>query len=679
MNIQLLSNKSSEFYDPYQIPPNLYFSKLHQKSQILGICSKDKKTKTFEKCPCCNMSTDKVPFSIFCKLEDLRGYVGFSHYIFLKLIKQMIFMLMIPYYFIVGTTHIALHILESDNTDRVYFDRLMADIIFLLYFYCFCYIYLPLWVNKQIKSYHKYNKSISGMTVLVENLPEKWTKQELHNFFERRLQFKVKTVIPFKTNQILKNMSEKVHKISIKKYKMKLEMNEIINKPINKKGQKRLKCLNQKIKKFNDSLESLILESSSMSEELESKSSNIAFLILEDSDSQQRLIKIWPNNFIFRALLIIFQRSEVFTFHGKFLTLHQAPDPNEIIVDNVGFSNIKRFLISFLLFLLGLCFLMFSYFILIGLNFDGTNDSALTHSVEKYLPGVLTLVFSKIIKESFLFLSTSVKFQTRSEYERYCLKFILVCQFILSIANTFLKVLLMEVLANIIYLMTDSGLSFLDLLDIFIHYYTPILAMMTFIPLVHLLNFHLFYKFYQRYRMEKNPNKIMVTQEKCNFIYENPELKIIEFYLDYNYIYVLEVFMWPIFPLWIGFSIVHFGLLYCVFKWVLLKRSKINKQHSQSTFYDLIKVTKNGPFLYSFSLFFLNLKYTIFLETDHSYDKRILACGVILTITLFFGLLSFCCGNSRTLKVFKVEEKQNVKFENLSESQQKEYNVFGKI
>ena len=334
--------------------------------------------------------------------------------------------------------------------------------------------------------------------------------------------------------------------------------------------------------------------------------------------------------------------------------------------------------------LIGLYYVLYSFINTGALNLptsiddldETSEESSEENFFDRCVGSILIFIFNKGIKELFLWLSKLPRFKTRSDYERYALNLVVFCQFMLSIMNTFISILgLVFIISFLSIIYKDNDSNFLDLLNGLIRYYTIMFCYMLLMPLANFLDFRQIFKYYMRYKIMKSPENSSITQEKCNKIFENPDFKLIDFYLQFNYIYIFGVFMWPIFPLWIIFSILTFGLLYYVFKYILLRNSIINKQQSQTTFYSLITLIRKGPFLYSLSLFFLNLKYTLFFTMDDLYNQRILICSILILINFLFGILSLCCNTSRTLQGLKIEQKSFIKFKDFDQNQIKEYDL----
>ncbi len=569
---------------------------------------------------------------------------------------------MIPYIFIVNFPHFLLIFLK-ENTDNIYIDRQCADLIFLLYFSLFIRVFLPIWLNSQLKFYYKENKSISFLTLFISNLPKKWKKEELKDFLQKKAlillgkNLEIAKITCFQHSENLEKIQRKIQKNLAFQRKLK---KKIFEKRVSQSRKSResfeifegkYEILQKKIQFYHEEGRRIMGKSG----EIEEIYQKFAFVILENNEIKKLFINKWPNNWFFA-------KKRDFSFKNHKILIKSAPDFNDINVKNLGKSSfLLRILVIFIAFLIIMVF-----YLIISLFKNIFTD--------KFFGSFLMLFFNKIIEKIFLFLSKKAKFQTFTKFERFSLNLIGFFQFL----NTFLMALIhcnfLGFFIEFFSAISNRNLIvFEDFFNEFIQYFTRIFFFIVLIPLAHLLNFSQMLRYFQRFRVEKG-KLLVISQKKLNKIWENAPLQIIEFYFDFDYIYLISVFMWSFYPIWVFLTIFAFFMLYWMFKYLLLRLFTIKKQRSEKTFFNLINIIRKGPLLFSISLLFINIKNLFFFN-----NLRLFVCSwLIFSVFLleFLGNFGFFC-DTRYFKGLNFK-KSAMGMEEVK-GQENDYNLFESI
>ena len=654
--------ESYEYSKILYIEPNIYHAELHEFSTKLGFfCENPRFPEKY--CPCCGNSVEKKQFPLFCSNESLRSSISFSYYIFLKLIKKIIKLLMIPYVLIVTIPHLILLWL-SENTKNIYLDRQCADVIYLFYMLLFVKIYIPFWLNKKLKIYHNSNKSISFLTISVRNLPEKWLKDDLKSFLQKKTMkllmkpLEIEKIVAFKHCEAVRKIQKKIQKCLIAQRKLKKTMfsRQIITQKRKELDffdvlEEKFQFLNQKIKYYRIQTKRILNKTQKFQE--------YAYVILKNSSLKKELISKWPGYFSYYFKKTGCFSASNFLFKKKLLKLKSAPDSNDLIVENLSRNSFSRILLRNII-IIGSFGIMAGFYSLIywfikytGLKIgnqpNNTQQNGAEYDCYRILGSLMIISLNKIIEKIFLILSKIPKFETFTDLERFSLNLIGFFQFLNTFVMTFINFFFVTFFFEFAQEVFNGNVNaFETIFSEFVKYFTTIFIFIMLIPLAHFINIMQFYRFFLKWRI-KSHRFMINSQKKLNKIFENVRLEIIDFYFDFNYIYLLSVFMWPFYPIWIFLSIGALFMLYWAFKFLLLRVFTLKKQRSERTFFSLINMIRKGPFLYALGLFSLNFNFLFDGDVD---DIRLKICtGIVMGLLImefFANYVIFC--NSKVLR-----------------------------
>lgn len=185
----ILEEENSILLNPYLIPPNIDIALMHQKANKFGFEPEESKiidesikinndshlelkinedsiikstpisdyeekksnNLNFQECPCCFESLNKQKLNFFFDSNEIE-ILGPAYPIFLKMLKTLLFFIIIPYFFSVFIPHIIYLYFECGNVNsmslcnsgdedfnldlylQVIDDRLLVDLLFSIYF-----------------------------------------------------------------------------------------------------------------------------------------------------------------------------------------------------------------------------------------------------------------------------------------------------------------------------------------------------------------------------------------------------------------------------------------------------------------------------------------------------------------------------------------------------------------
>jgi len=190
--------------------------------------------------------------------------------------------------------------------------------------------------------------SPSDYTLQVSELPVKEKEEDIQNFFE--------TCIPNRTIKI----SKIVMAYFVEDYvNLKTRKDELISKQSNlmsnivhtekKKNQiqpilrkkkedvdKELVVIQEKIDEFEKECR----------EDAADKFCGVVFISLQREDDQDAFLKFWQRSFFQTILLLIMSKllkNHPKTYKGKIITVARAPEPTDVIWQNLGYTSLYRF------------------------------------------------------------------------------------------------------------------------------------------------------------------------------------------------------------------------------------------------------------------------------------------------------------------------------------------------
>ena len=303
--------------------------------------------------------------------------------------------------------------------------------------------------------------------------------------------------------------------------------------------------------KLEKKLEELIKKTESLNEE---NFSGCIFITFETMKEPEKFLETYPKNFVMSLLIKIknikyflcrcfISREESKRFFLKRnLDLHIAPEPEDIIFENLEYSSMERNLRILFIYFLSFIIIGFCFFVIFEFNRlqieknianNKRNKNLIKYSLSLLITGVISLI--NIVFEKILGHLTKIE------------KHISMTDHYLSLS---IKLTLFTFINSaIVPLISDSYVSKegnYELLVLNITTYFLTHSLIT--PLIWTFNFRFLYKKIKICCIEKSDNHNM-TQRELNEIYELPDMAIA---YKYSYIFktlLMSFFYMPIFPL----------------------------------------------------------------------------------------------------------------------------------
>ena len=306
--------------------------------------------------------------------------------------------------------------------------------------------------------------------------------------------------------------------------------------------------------------------------------SGVVFVTFNTMDEQEEFLKRYPKSFIgsliislknlkyFCCCCLIIKNSKKRYILQKDIEVDEAPEPEDIIFENLHFSSKERFCRIFLIYFLSMIIIGICLTIILGLNYvqikyqqaSDNNRIFITYLVSFIITGV-TFLLNSIFQISLGYLT---RIEKQISMTNYYLSF--------SIKLTFFSFMtsgIVPLLSNYYY---DQNSNYNLLLA---NMFTMFLINSFLTPIMWTFDFKFLLKKYNINKIEKNGNSDL-TQRELNSLYEFPDMKI-----SYKYSYIaktllLSFFYLPIFPFGVLISLLGFIFGYFLEKYNFSHRYK---------------------------------------------------------------------------------------------------------
>lgn len=378
-------------YDPYKIPADLNMARNHAIAKRVG---KPNFNNVLNICPCCNMHIENELFPMCCNLQDL-SFLGCAYPFLFFYIKQVLFILC-AFFFIGGSFNLLIVNWNcTDNCVRFFgFGILnmanlnsqvtglswlstLVSIVMLVFMFCIKPKFF-----EAMKHYNDTVVSISSYTIMVQNLPKDITKEEIVEYFYNLTKQKIiKVNFAYNVEKYQENFNRKLRNCSrITENQEKLviykgmEANKDNHQDINK-GLIDLD-IEDTICQLQQETEDLLQENIELEEKLqefernceESQSSEFtgtAFVTFNSQLPVKVLIDQWGVTYLKNIQFLLFGRcsNPYLRFRKKTIQIHTAPDPTDLIWENLDFSFVRDFFNYILLYFVSGMILVLSFYI----------------------------------------------------------------------------------------------------------------------------------------------------------------------------------------------------------------------------------------------------------------------------------------------------------------------------
>ena len=328
-------------------------------------------------------------------------------------------------------------------------------------------------------------------------------------------------------------------------------------------------------------------------------------------------------------------------FKNEILKIERAPEPNDIIWENLGYSwsfILKRKIFTSLATFFGLAcsfvgILAVSYFQRFLIAQDNSQDNYLEKIVINSM-GAATIVMINHVLNYVIDLFTAM--EKHSTYTGY--------QTALAgkkIIAAFFNTAFIYILISIYFsdLVGRTGLV-QNLLYIYIN--NMIINVMLFI-------FDPFYllKLYKQRQFERNPENTFLRQNEANSLFEDYPIQVPYLFSSVVYLVLFTSFYGSLVPMGTIIGIITLIVFYWTYKYVLLRRTSVKNLLGKKIAYEMIEYLEYSPFLFALGDIFFSF---LFFHQVSNYN--IIAC--IIAILNF--LLPMKLINKR---LFIIQEKKD--------------------
>lgn len=286
------------------------------------------------------------------------------------------------------------------------------------------------------------------------------------------------------------------------------------------------------------------------------------------------------------------------------LYVERAPEPNDIIWENLGTSWMEKFKLQWWTFMYTCLVLVFCFFCIFGLTFlqkyiTDPNDPKTLNTNVQNLVNALGAIFISVV--NYLLNFVIKKFALLEKH-------FTVTGYDSSIASK--KVIAQFMNTAIIYIIiswikgswTEKSGLVNQLLNICLSTIFVNSFLFAFDPLY-------LYRLYLRRKVVKAPEKSMMTQSEAHALFEDPSLDIPNLYSGVINVMLFSAFYATLEPLVILFAIITLCIYYWIFKIILVRRSSIPVELGKKIAYDMIEYIEYVPFAYALGDVLFNIKF----------------------------------------------------------------------
>ena len=465
------------------------------------------------------------------------------------------------------------------------------------------------------------NLTPSDYTVKVSGLPLNFLDYELKEHFKKvgGTELNVNVVKINKTyaiGQYIKLMEEKTKMLNEKR-----NLQELLNY---KTDAINSEATTQKVKNTYkgelDGLNKKIADKSELLEKLEEKVKNERITLIKtyvkftgtayvtfETPEQARFVKRKLKKTFKQKMNMLFNKGYQFDpnhfYQGKRLIYaERAPEPNDIIWENLGTDWIVKFKLQWWTAFYTFLILVACFFAIFGLTFlqkfltakDNAPDSSpppVTNTNLKNFINALGAILISVIKK----FASLEKHLTHTGYDSSVASKKVIAQFL----NTAIIYIIISWLKQS---WTDSSGLIDQLLNICISTLIVNSALYSFDPLYLL-------RLYQRRKVRKEGAKSMMTQSEAHALFEDPTLDIPNLYSGVLNVMLFSAFYATLQPMVVLFGIITLAAFYWIFKIMLIRRSSIPVELGKKIAYDMVEIAEYIPLAMSLGDVLFNVKF----------------------------------------------------------------------
>ena len=510
--------------------------------------------------------------------------------------------------------------------------------------------------------------SASDFAIEVRGLPLTDNLQDIRREFERKLEhelgykFHMMKLVLVNRSFTISDLVEILNKnAEFVKKKTKLDRwitlkeGENIKKSMKlQKNEKQLNSLKIELNKFYKERNLLEIDLKTTKESLATKknlfknqlkftgTAYIVFQLPEQAKRMRKLLTVhWLTTIkIYLKKLICLENQELYK-NSYFLNVKRAPEPNDIIWENLDVPEYKKFLYIALTNLATLFLLAVSFSLVVGVTFIQRHlqinyeeeMSFLALQAVNMMGAVLITVINQVMHE---FIEIFTKYERPSTHTN----------FDSSLAEK--KVMALFMNTSIIYILVswsfDNFVGKNGLVDSLLYIFLSNMSVTSFLVFID-IGYQI--KKFKRWIYEKSSWVLLhsdVTQQEANLIYEGSTLNIPSCYGAILNVMLFSGFYASVVPLGPLLGIITLIIYYWVFKYTLLINSKMPKALGKRVSMEMIEFTEYVPLLLALGDF-------IFVKIFYQQNSIFNLIAIILCCVNFLLPMKYI--NKRLIKIKK--------------------------
>lgn len=314
-----------------------------------------------------------------------------------------------------------------------------------------------------------------------------------------------------------------------------------------------------------------------------------------------------------------FKKQSKFLFDGQSILVIRAPEPNEILWENLGVSDIFRLKQKVLNFFLTFVVLLLSFVVILLIYYFQSYVAANEHSLFiQYIVSYSGCLFIVIINNLLVLIVTILaKRELHQNYTDY------------DTSLTQKKTAALFLNSACIYILVAlSTNTFFGSNGLIYNIFSVFFSNLILQPIFFLLSPFYLYKIYKQRKLKKNPNAYQITQKQANKIFEGDKFEITVCYSNVLNVMIFSAFYAPLLPMTLVLGIITLIVFYWTFKYILLRRCCIPFFLGKEIGYEAIEIMEFVPLFLAVGDIFFNI---IFYQTT----------GFISYVTLAISIFNF--------------------------------------
>ena len=601
------NNKFPE-YDPYQIPADLTLAENHGKARKVGKLTENL-NKPLNLCICCSMPIEKEKFNLGCDLQEL-ALLGCAYPFYFYFMKKI--MLILGVILIVsGTLKLAFINYNCEDSCVTFFGfgvlnlndykeqiagQSRLDTIFSIFLIVFL-LYVKSRCFEAIKLFNDTALNPCSYTLMAQNLPENATKDEIYNYFKDLIQKEVIKV----------NMAFDVSGFNAlfkKKLKISSELKELYNtlqEEIIANDQALVQNIDD-LEAENHKIEAQLEEYQRICEDSNTeKFTGTAFITFKSQAPVRILVDQWGVSLLRNLEYFFLEKwtNPYLKFRNNTVLVYEAPDPTDLIWENLRFSIWRDVFNYTFLYLLSGLILVFSFYIqfqvvLISNMMKEEIENKIELKTERNLIvksvalGVssITIGINFLLRLTVFFFAYFEKPYSKGKFNKSYINVYILLAFFNSalmpyLVNTFgySNKASEQLIWDIHFILFCNAFS------------TPIFK--CFDPILWLRKLMIFY-------IRFKGKKCLMPQHNVNYWFENTTMDIAENYAYITRTLFLGVWYSSVAPLGLIYCIMGLAVNYCLDKYLLLRVHSFPHHQSEQIIYKFIDNLEIIPYLYMY-------------------------------------------------------------------------------